>query len=159
VRLTANPWGLVGLRHNYHDRAGKTRFWYPFLYTERLGTQYGRIHNQHHSVSTLTPSLVSLGEINSLFFRGFPTSVANKICHWILYWGASGCSFVFCKNGPNACIFYWTRKIRLKQGVDKVFKNLFSDQVEVVKWITVNLLNVKFLRNTGKLVHLAKFFY
>jgi len=64
-------------------RAGKTRFWRPSLYSVRLGTQYGRIRNQHHSANTVTPSLVSLGKINSLYFWGFPTRVikfVNRFC-------------------------------------------------------------------------------
>ena len=48
---------------------------------------------------------------------------------------ANDCTFVFYKNGENTCIFYWTRKARLKQGVDKVFLNLSFHQLEVVKWI------------------------
>jgi len=29
----------------------------PSMYTERLETQYGQIHNQHHLANTLTPTL------------------------------------------------------------------------------------------------------
>ena len=63
-------------------RAGKTRFWRPSLYIVRLGTQYRRIHNQHHSANTVTPSLVSLGKINSLYFQGFPQVIkfVNRFC-------------------------------------------------------------------------------
>ena len=45
----------------------------------------------------------------------------------------NGCIFVFYKTVQNTCIFYWTRKARLKQGVDKVYKHQFFNQVEVVK--------------------------
>ena len=60
-------------------RVGKTRFWCPSLFGERLGTQYRRIHNQHNSTNTLTPSLVSLGRINSLYFQGL-SHPGNNIC-------------------------------------------------------------------------------
>jgi len=47
--------------------------------------------------------------------------------------GASGCSFVYCKNGPNSYMYFLLDKKNKPEGVDKVFWNLFSDQVEVVK--------------------------
>ena len=40
-------------------RAEKTRFWHPSLYSERLETQYGRIHNQHHSANTYSDTKFS----------------------------------------------------------------------------------------------------
>ena len=64
-------------------RVGKARFWHPALCSVRLGTQYEWIHNQHHSANTVTPSLVSLGKINSLNFRGCPNWVikfVNRFC-------------------------------------------------------------------------------
>ena len=64
-------WALF-LKFTHHQvcnyRAEKTIFWHPSLYNERLGTQYGWIHNQYTSANTMTPSIAK-----NLFFRGFPT--------------------------------------------------------------------------------------
>ena len=88
VSKKRQKWPLF-LKFTHHQarnyRAGKTRFWCPSLYHERFWTEYGWIHNQHHSANTMTPSLVRLTACT--FHLG------NKIWQWILY-GSAHCAII-----------------------------------------------------------------